>query len=786
MAAPDPVVVLPGEGEPLVLPLLPIDGTVLFPGTMLPLLVSDDAARELIHAAAGADRRLAVVARRDPPAHARDVYGVGTAASIFRLLRQPDGRVQVLLHGAGRVRILTVVQDEPYMRARLEAVPEQAPPPGRETDAAVLHLQRLFQEAAPLAPYLGPDAVVAALNAESPGQLADFIASGLRLTVAEKQEVLELADVRLRIERVAGFLARELEMLRLSEKIQTDVQERLGRGQREHLLREQMRSIQRELGEAEDPEIAMLRKRLAEADLPDEVRAAAERELGRLGSGAAPTLEGSMARAYLEWLLDLPWRRSAPERLDLPSVRATLDADHYGLTKVKRRILEHLAVRALKPDARGAILCFVGPPGVGKTSLGQSIARATGRPFARVALGGVRDEAEIRGHRRTYVGALPGRIIQAIRRAGVNNPVLMLDEIDKLGLDFRGDPAAALLEVLDPEQNTSFTDHYIDLPFDLSKVLFICTANLLDPVPGPLRDRMETLALPGYSAEEKLTIAREHLLATELERHGVGPDRLEITDDALRTIIARYTAEAGVRELRRQIAAVARAVALEVAEGRTERVVAGADDLERYLGPPRYFPEVRERTARAGVATGLAWTAAGGDVLFIEATRMPGRGNLILTGQLGDVMKESAQAALSLVRANAARLGVPVNFYETTDLHVHVPAGAVPKDGPSAGVTLYVALVSLLTDRPVAPNVGMTGEITLRGAIMPVGGIREKVLAARRAGLDTVILPRRNEVDVHELPETARREITFHYVSSVDELPPLALVSEAHLQQAAS
>ncbi len=775
-AAGEPRIVLPDEGEPLVLPLLPLRGAVLFPGTVTPVVVTDEADRRLIDETAAKDRRLAVVAQREPPQHPRDLYRIGVLATIVRLLRQPDGVVHVLLMGGPRAEVLVVTRDEPYMLARLTPAIEEPAPPGTDTDARMLNLQRLFQEAVPLAPYLPPEATVAALNAESPGALADFVASVLPRPPADKQAVLEALDVRRRLELVTAMLVDELEALRLSRKIETDVRERIGRGQREHLLREQLHAIQRELGEAEDPGLAALRTRLAEADLPDDVRRAAEAELARLGTSAAPTLEGSMSRAYLDWLLALPWRKSVVERLDLAGVRATLEADHYGLPKVKKRILEHLAVRALKPDARGAILCFVGPPGVGKTSLGASIARATGRPFARVSLGGVRDEAEIRGHRRTYVGALPGRIIQAIRRAGANNPVLMLDEVDKLGLDFRGDPAAALLEVLDPEQNATFTDHYIDLPFDLSRVFFICTANVLDPVPAPLLDRMETLPLPGYSLEEKVEIARAHLLPQELERTGLDQARLRFGDDALRALIEGWTSEAGVRGLRRQIDAVARAVALEVAEGRTAPVVVTPDALERYLGPRRVFREVRERTGRAGVATGLAWTPAGGDVLFIEATRMPGRGALILTGQLGEVMKESAQAALSLVRTNAARLGIPPGFYESTDIHVHVPAGAVPKDGPSAGVTLYTALVSLLTARPVAPDVGMTGEISLRGNVLPVGGIREKMLAARRAGLTSVLLPARNEPDLRELPDEVRREMKFHLLTTVDEIPALALL----------
>jgi len=613
--------------------------------------------------------------------------------------------------------------------------------------------------------------------------LADMVASNLNLSVEEKQEVLEATEVKARLRRVTELLTGQLEELELSSQIQAQVKAGMEKGQREYYLREQLKAIQGELGEGDErtQEIEELRQRIEETPLPDETREVALRELGRFARMPPAAAEYSVVRTYLEWILELPWLKSTDDRLDITAAQQILDEDHYDLEKVKKRIVEYLAVRKLKRDMKGPILCFVGPPGVGKTSLGHSIAAALGRKFIRISLGGIRDEAEVRGHRRTYVGALPGRIIQGIRKAGSNNPVFMLDEVDKIGADFRGDPSAALLEVLDPEQNTSFSDHYLEIPFDLSRVMFIATANILDPVPPALRDRMEVLELPGYTDSEKLQIAKRYLIPKELDAHGLTADHLSFADDAILRITSSYTREAGVRNLEREIATICRAVAKEVSEGRTEPASITAEDLHALLGPVKFYSEVAERTSQPGVAIGLAWTSTGGDILFVEATKMPGKGNLILTGHLGEVMKESAEAALSAIRSRSREMGLPEDYYLKQDIHIHVPAGAIPKDGPSAGITMYTALYSLVTGRPVQSEIAMTGEITLRGQVLQVGGIKEKALAAKRAGLKGVLLPERNAKDLEDVPEEIRQGLDFKFIRSVDEIPELALVPEEAL-----
>jgi ATP-dependent Lon protease len=628
-----------------------------------------------------------------------------------------------------------------------------------------------------MAPNLPAELAIMAMNLDDPGVLADLIASTLNIPLEDKQAILETLEVKERLAKVNVLLNKELSVMELGSKIQSEVREGIDKTQREYFLREQLKAIQKELGEKDERtvEIEELRQRLIQAKLPPEAMKEAERELDRLAKMPPAAAEYTVARTYLDWLIDLPWAVSTEDNLDISQAQKVLDEDHYDLEKVKKRILEYLAVRKLKADMKGPILCFVGPPGTGKTSLGKSIARALGRKFIRMSLGGVRDEAEIRGHRRTYVGALPGRIIQGIRKAGSNNPVFMLDEIDKLGMDFRGDPSSALLEVLDPEQNYSFSDHYLEVPFDLSKVMFITTANILDPIPPALRDRMEVLDLPGYTEEEKLGIAKDFLVPKQIEAHGLSKENIKFEDQALRRIALEYTREAGVRNMEREIANICRGVARKVAEGQKGLTVVEAESVPSFLGPAKFFSEVAERTSEPGVATGLAWTPTGGDILFIEATRMKGRKGFNLTGQLGEVMKESAQAALSYVRAKAKTLKIPENFFDSSDIHIHVPAGAIPKDGPSAGVTIFTAITSLLTGRPVRNDVAMTGEITLRGLVLAVGGIKEKILAARRAGITTVILPKRNEKDLQEVPEQVKKDMKFHFVQRMDEVIRIAL-----------
>jgi ATP-dependent Lon protease len=702
------------------------------------------------------------------------------------MLKMPDGTQRLLIQGLARMRIVEFTQREPYFRARIERLNDRNAE-GMEVQALSVNIKGLFKKYMEMSPHLPQELAVVVHNVEDAGSLADLVAANLNVKTPEKQEILETLDVRARLEKVLKLLSQQVQILELGSKIQSEVKDQMEKVQREYYLREQLKAIQRELGETDErtAEIQELRERIEKANLPEEAKAVAERELDRLAKMPPAAAEYTVSRTYLDWILDLPWSISTQDNLDIDRARRILDQDHYDLEKVKKRILEYLAVRKLKPDAKGPILCFVGPPGTGKTSLGRSIARALGRKFVRLSLGGVRDEAEIRGHRRTYVGALPGRIIQGLRKAGSNNPVFMLDEVDKLGMDFRGDPSSALLEVLDPEQNHSFSDHYLEVPFDLSRVMFITTANVLETIPSPLRDRMEVLDLPGYTLEEKVMIAKKYLIPRQLEAHGITSKHLSIPSKTIQKIVRDYTREAGLRNLEREIAAICRAVASQVASGKEERVTVKPSMLHTYLGPVKFFSEVAERTAQTGVATGLAWTPAGGDILFVEATKMPGKKSLILTGQLGDVMKESAQAALSFIRSKAQELGVDPEFFEKHDIHVHVPEGAIPKDGPSAGVTIFVALVSLLTGRPVRPDVAMTGEITLRGMVLPVGGIKEKVLAAHRAGIYTVILPEKNRKDLEEVPEKIRKEMSFKFVRRMEELIPLVF-RQARRQKGAS
>ena len=770
---------------PDVLALLPLRGTVLFPHAVLPLAAGRPSSVRLIEEAMQGSRLIGTVAQRNPSddAPSRDgLHPIGTLAVIHRVLKQADGTLRVVVQGLGRFRIREIVEERPFLRARVEELHDELTAAGDlELEALERSVTSLFQKVVSLSPSLPDELATIASGAETPGALADLVAASLpTLSVGLKQELLETLPVKERLSKLASALGKEAEVLELGSKIQSDVQSEMSKTQREYYLREQLKAIQKELGETDErtQEIESLRQKIEDSGMPEEPRREALRELDRLAKMPPAAAEYTVARTYIDWLVSMPWSAETTDEIDLPRSRAILDEDHEGLEKIKDRILEHLAVKKIKPDGKDPILCFVGPPGVGKTSLGRSIARALGRKFHRISLGGMRDEAEIRGHRRTYIGALPGQITQGLRRAGTRNPVFMLDEVDKLGMDFRGDPASALLEVLDPEQNATFRDHYLDVPFDLSRVLFVTTANVIDTVPAPLRDRMEIIHLAGYTEEEKIRIATSHLLPKQGAEHGlaVGTD-VVFTPEALRLVVRRYTREAGVRNLEREIASIFRKIARRHAEGVREPVTVTPDLVTSFLGAPRFeHEELEERTRVPGVAVGLAWTPAGGDVLFVEATKMPGARTLTLTGQLGDVMKESAQTALSWVRSHAREIDVQPEFWERSDVHVHVPAGAIPKDGPSAGVTMTTALVSLLTGRPVRAALAMTGEVSLSGRVLPVGGIKEKVLAAHRAGVRTVILPRRNEKNLMEdVPSSVRDAMTFHLVDSIDEVLRLAL-----------
>ena len=770
---------------PEIVSVLPLRDAVLFPHAVMPLGAGRESSVRLVEDAMGAGRTIGtfgqLVASVDAPQES-DLHRIGTYATIHKVFKQPDGSVRLVVQGLSRIRLIEIVQTRPFLRARVEEVPEVMPVPG---DVEALALTRnattLFRQIVELSPLLPDELAEAVGNLTHPGRIADAIAASLpSLTNQGKLELLATVDVKARLGRLVAALTKELEVLELGSRIQSQVESEVGKGQRDYYLREQLKAIQKELGQTDErtQEMDDLRQSIEAAGMTEEARKEALRELDRLSKMPPAAAEYTVARTYLEWLVALPWSKETEDALDLVEARRVLDEDHWGLEKVKDRILEYLAVKSIRPKGKDPILCFVGPPGVGKTSLGRSIARALGRKFHRISLGGMRDEAEIRGHRRTYIGALPGQIIQGLRRAESKNPVLMLDEIDKLGMDFRGDPASALLEVLDPEQNVAFRDHYVDVPFDLSRVLFITTANLLDTVPPALRDRMEIIELPGYTEEEKVRIAGTHLVPKQAKDHGlVEGEHIRWTDAALARLVRHYTREAGLRNLEREIAAISRKIAKRRVEGRTEPVDVTPDLVEELLGAPRFLlEELEERTRVPGVAVGLAWTAAGGDILFIEASRMKGSKTLTLTGQLGDVMKESAQAALSWLRSHATDLGIRSDFWDTSDIHVHIPAGAIPKDGPSAGVTMVTALASLMGQRPVKPRLAMTGEITLSGRVLAVGGIKEKVLAARRAGVTTVILPRRNERNLLEdVPKPLRESMTFHLVDSVEEVLDLAL-----------
>jgi ATP-dependent Lon protease len=764
---------------PDILAILPLRGTVLLPHAVLPLGAGRPSSVRLIEDAVQSGRLVGAVMQRDPQQDAPGLDGlhpVGTVTVIHKAVKQADGSLRLIVQGLGRFRLLEVLEREPFLRARVEPIDEPAPATDVELEALVRSVRSLFEKVVALSPGLPDELITVVGNADAPGEVADLIAATLPTLGNElKQELLETIDVRTRLQKLAGALAKEAEVLELGSKIQSEVQSEVSKTQREYYLREQLKAIQKELGGSDDrtQEIESLRQKIDAAGMTEEAHNEALRELDRLAKMPPAAAEYTVARTYIDWLVAMPWAQETTDAVDLPRSRTILDEDHEGLEKVKDRILEYLAVKKIRPGGRDPILCFVGPPGVGKTSLGRSIARALGRKFHRISLGGMRDEAEIRGHRRTYIGALPGQIAQGLRRAGSKNPVLMLDEIDKLGMDFRGDPASALLEVLDPEQNAAFRDHYLDVPFDLSRVLFITTANVLDTVPGPLRDRMEIIHLAGYTEEEKVAIARRHLVPKQARDHGLMPEQdIEFTPEALRLLTRGYTREAGVRSLEREIASVCRKVARRRAEGETDSARITPDTVTSFLGTPRFeFEELEERTRIPGVVTGLAWTPAGGDILFVEATRMPGTHTLTLTGQLGDVMKESAQTALAWVRSHTGELGIERDFWERSDIHVHVPAGAIPKDGPSAGVTMAASLVSLLTGRAVRPALAMTGEVSLSGRVLPVGGIKEKVLAAHRAGVRTVILPRRNEKSLLEdVPQAVREAMTFHLVDSIPQV----------------
>jgi ATP-dependent Lon protease len=775
---------------PTELPILPLRAAVVYPTMVIPLMVGRQKSIRLIDDAVLGTKIIGLLNQmnpeeEDPPVER--LYQVGTVAAILKMVKMPDNSVRIMTHGLQRFRVVEFTQTHPYIKARIELLHDILEQDKR-VEALARNVKSLFQKIVAQSPHLPDELAIMVLNIEDPGRLADMVASGANLTFEEKQELLETLDVRERLEHIDRYLTKELEILEIGNKIQSEIKSEMDKTQREYILRQQLKALQKELGEGDERtmEIEEFREKIKKAKMPKEAREAAEKELDRLAMMNPAAAEYTVSRTYLDWLVELPWSKSTRDKLDIKAAKKILDEDHYDLDKVKERILEYLAVRKLKRDIKGPILCFVGPPGVGKTSLGRSIARAMGRKFIRMSLGGVRDEAEIRGHRRTYVGALPGRIIQGIRRCGSNNPVFMLDEVDKIGMDFRGDPASALLEVLDPEQNSTFSDHYLDLDFDLSKVMFITTANLLEPIPPALLDRMEVLRLPGYTLEDKVRIAQQFLIPKQIKEHGLKKGQVRFDRKAIVTIIDAYTREAGLRNLEREIATICRKLARRVAEGDKGPFRVTARSVGKYLGPIRFFPDVAERLAVPGVAMGLAWTMFGGDVLFIESTAMRGKKSLMLTGSLGDVMKESAQTALSFIRSHSDDYGLAPDFFENLDIHVHVPEGATPKDGPSAGVTMFASLLSLLTRRRVRSDVAMTGEITLRGQVLPVGGVKEKVLAAYRAGLKRVVLPELNRKDLEDIPPEIRRRMRFHFVKRMEELADLVLEEEPVEEPAAA
>jgi ATP-dependent Lon protease len=771
---------------PQVLPILPVRDTVLFPGAVLPLTVGRESSLALVNALEGEEKQLGVVAQLDPRVEdpsAADLHKVGTLAKVHKTVKMPNGNVVIFLEGLQRIQITELITLRPYLRARVEAQPDISGEPDSELEALQRNAQDLFRDVVSHSPQLSDDLQSVATAIDDPGRLADFIAGTLpSLSTLVRQELIETPNVRKRLEALIRELSKELEVLELRSKIHEQVQEQVSQNQREYLLREQMKAIQKELGESDDSmqEIDELRKKVEEAGMTAEAKKECERELKRLSKMTPASAEYMVSRTYLEWMTSLPWAKSSgAEEIDISKARTILDEDHYDLEKVKERILDYLAVKKLQPGMKGPILCFVGPPGVGKTSLGKSIARSLGRKFVRIALGGMHDEAEIRGHRRTYIGALPGQIIQGLKRGETNDPVMMLDEVDKLGRDFRGDPSSALMEVLDPEQNNAFRDHYLDVPFDLSKVLFIATANWMDPIPEPLRDRMEIIELPGYTGEEKLHIAHKYLIPKQATEHGIKvPEQLEFTDDGLREIIHSFTREAGVRNLEREIATITRKQARRIAEDKTEKMVVTPEVVKEFLGVPKFRTEkeVEERVKRPGVAVGLVWTPVGGDIIFIEATRMRGGKQFTMTGHLGEVMQESMTAALTWTRANGERYGIDPDFFRKQDIHIHVPSGAVPKDGPSAGAAMVTALVSLLSGRPVRDRLAMTGEMTLSGVVLPIGGVKEKVLGAKRAGIKEVLLPADNEPNaVADLTPDILGDMKITYVRTLDEVLEHAL-----------
>lgn len=766
---------------PDTLPVLPVRDIVVFPYMILPLFVGREMSIKSIDQALNTNRMVMLVTQKDlnieNPAP-EDLHVIGTVGLIMRMLKLPDGRVKILVQGVSKARVLGFSQTEPFYTATIEKVVDQKIDEMTiETEAIIRSVKEQLDKAVSLGKTILPDIMVVVENLDDPGRLADLVASNLGLKTEQAQEILEIMDPVQRLKRVSDILSREIELLMVQQKIQTEARGEIDKTQREYFLREQLKAIQKELGEIDEraEEINEFKKKIEEVKMPEKVMREAEKQLKRLGKMHPDSAEAATVRTYLEWMVEIPWSKSTKDKLDIRAAEKVLNKDHYDLEKVKERILEYLSVRKLKEKMKGPILCFIGPPGVGKTSLGKSIARALGREFARMSLGGVRDEAEIRGHRRTYVGALPGRIIQGIRQAGTNNPVFMLDEIDKIGMDFRGDPSSALLEVLDPEQNNSFVDHYLGVPFDLTNVMFITTGNLVDTIPSPLRDRMEIIYLSGYTAEEKLGIAKNYLVPKQLEEHGITKKILKMTDATLLQIISQYTREAGVRNLEREIANLCRKVAKKIAEGVQKKFVMTTRNLHRYLGVPKYLPEEEMEKDETGVSTGLAWTETGGDIIYVEATTMKGKGGLTLTGQLGDVMKESAQAALSYVRSRSKSLGINDDLFSKTDLHIHVPAGAIPKDGPSAGITMGTAIASAFTGKPVSKSVAMTGEVTLRGRVLPIGGLKEKTLAAKRMGIKRVIIPSRNKKDLEDIPKYIKKDMEFIFADTMDDVLAVAL-----------
>ncbi len=765
---------------PKKVPLLPIRDIVVFPYMVLPLFVGREMSIKAIETALEGNRMIFLTSQKDINVEnpsPSDLYSVGTVGVIMRMLKLPDGRIKILVQGVARAKTMKFLQKEPFYQVEIKTFPDLPVAVNLETEALMRNVKEQIERLVSFGKVILPDIMVVIENVDDPGKLADLAIANMGLKVEQAQEVLEITDPLQRIKRINEALGKEIELLSMQQKIQADVRGEIDKTQREYFLREQLKAIQRELGETDDrsEDMRELREKINEAKMPEKAAKEAEKQLRRLERMHPDAAEASMTRTYIEWLAELPWSKATKDNLDLKAAHKVLEEDHYDLEKVKERIIEYLAVRKLKDKMKGPILCFVGPPGVGKTSLGKSIARALGREFVRISLGGVRDEAEIRGHRRTYVGALPGRIIQGIKTAGNNNPVFMLDEIDKIGADFRGDPSAALLEVLDPEQNNSFSDHYIGMPFDLSRVMFITTANMTDPIPGPLKDRMEIIRLSGYTEQEKLGIAKSYLVPRQLTEHGITEKQIAIPDKTIIQVIEQYTREAGVRNLEREIGHLCRKVARKVAEGEEALFTITPQNLHSYLGVPKFMPEMEREQDEIGVVTGLAWTETGGDILYIEATTVRGKGQLTLTGHLGDVMKESAHAALTYVRSRAEKLGISPDVFAKTDVHIHVPAGAIPKDGPSAGVTIATALASVFTNTPVRKDIAMTGEVTLRGRVMPIGGLKEKTLAARRAGIRTVILPKENEKDLEDLPKYLRKDMHFIFATIVDDVLAAAL-----------